>query len=99
VRFAPGLPDLAAVRAVCAAVSKPVNLMVGIEGNSFTVAELEAEGVRRIGLVTSLHRMLRRLEARAGLDYPAAADQGHRGRAPRRPRGGSRCQTTVVTTP
>ena len=33
VLFAPGLPDLAAVGAVCAAVSKPVNFMVGIKGN------------------------------------------------------------------
>ena len=45
VLFAPGLPDLAAVRAVCAAVSKPVNFMVGIKGKSFTVAELAAAGV------------------------------------------------------
>ena len=33
--FAPGLPDLAAVGAVCAAVSKPFNFMVGIKGESF----------------------------------------------------------------
>ena len=32
VLFAPGLPDLDAVRAVCSAVSKPVNFMVGIRG-------------------------------------------------------------------
>jgi 2-methylisocitrate lyase-like PEP mutase family enzyme len=57
VLFAPGLPDLAAVRAVCAAVSKPVNFMAGIKGRSFTVAELEAAGVRRISLATSLYRM------------------------------------------
>jgi 2-methylisocitrate lyase-like PEP mutase family enzyme len=57
VLFAPGLPDLAAVRAVCAAVSKPVNFMAGIRGKSFTVAELEAAGVRRISLATSLYRM------------------------------------------
>ncbi len=56
VLFAPGLPDLAAVRAVCAAVSKPVNFMVGIRGKSFTVAELQAAGVRRISLATSLYR-------------------------------------------
>jgi 2-methylisocitrate lyase-like PEP mutase family enzyme len=56
VLFAPGLPDLAAVRAVCAAVSKPVNFMVGIKGKSFTVAELAAAGVRRISLSTSLYR-------------------------------------------
>ena len=56
VLFAPGLPDLNAVRAVCAAVSNPVNFMVGIRGKSFTVAELEAAGVRRISLATSLYR-------------------------------------------
>ena len=56
VLFAPGLPDLEAVRAVCAAVSRPVNFMAGIRGKSFTVAELEAAGVRRISLATSLYR-------------------------------------------
>ncbi|MDB6045563.1 MAG: hypothetical protein JWM63_4114 [Gammaproteobacteria bacterium] len=56
VLFAPALPDLAAVRAVCAALSKPVNFMVAIKGKSFTVAELAAAGVRRISLATSLYR-------------------------------------------
>jgi 2-methylisocitrate lyase-like PEP mutase family enzyme len=56
VLFSPGLPDLASVRAVCAAVTKPFNFMVGIRGKSFTVAELEAAGVKRISLATSLYR-------------------------------------------
>ena len=56
VLFAPVLPDLAAVRAVCAALTKPVNFMVGVKGKSFSVAELEAAGVRRISLATSLYR-------------------------------------------
>jgi 2-methylisocitrate lyase-like PEP mutase family enzyme len=56
VLFAPGLPDIAAVRAVCAAVSKPFNFMVGIKGKSFSVRELEAAGVKRISLATSLYR-------------------------------------------
>ncbi len=56
VLFAPGLPDLSAVRAVCAAVTKPFNFMVGIKGKSFSVAELAAAGVRRISLATSLYR-------------------------------------------
>jgi 2-methylisocitrate lyase-like PEP mutase family enzyme len=56
VLFAPGLPDLAAVRSVCAALSKPVNFMVGIKGKSFSVGELAAAGVRRISLATSLYR-------------------------------------------
>ena len=57
VLMAPGLPDLAAVRAVCAAVTKPVNFMAGIKGKSFTVVELQAAGVRRISLATSLYRL------------------------------------------
>ncbi len=57
VLFAPGLPDLQSVRAVCAAGSKPFNFMVGIRGKSFTVAEFAAAGVRRISLATSLYRL------------------------------------------
>jgi 2-methylisocitrate lyase-like PEP mutase family enzyme len=56
VLFAPGLPDLASVEAVCKAVSKPFNFMVGIKGKSFSVDELTAAGVKRISLATSLYR-------------------------------------------
>jgi 2-methylisocitrate lyase-like PEP mutase family enzyme len=56
VLFAPGLPDLATVREVCSAVSKPVNFMAGIRGKSFSVAELAAAGVKRVSLATSLYR-------------------------------------------
>lgn len=55
VLFAPGLPDLASVKKVCASLSKPFNFMVGIKGKSFSVLELEAAGVRRISLPTSLY--------------------------------------------
>jgi 2-methylisocitrate lyase-like PEP mutase family enzyme len=56
VLMAPGLPDLNSVKAVCAAIAKPFNFMVGIPGKSFSVAELEAIGVRRISLANSLYR-------------------------------------------
>ncbi|QOY91802.1 isocitrate lyase/PEP mutase family protein [Paludibaculum fermentans] len=56
VLFAPGLPDLAAVRTVCSSLSKPFNFMVGIPGKSFSAEELAAAGVRRISLATSLWR-------------------------------------------
>jgi len=56
VLFAPGLPDLNAVRAVCTALSKPVNFMAGIKDKSFSVAELADAGVKRISLATSLYR-------------------------------------------
>ena len=68
VLMAPGLPDLAAVRAVCAALDKPVNFMVGIPGKSFTKADLEAVGVRRISLATSLWRTAMAATARAGTE-------------------------------
>jgi 2-methylisocitrate lyase-like PEP mutase family enzyme len=72
VLFAPGLPDVAAVRAVCSAVSKPVNFMVGIKGKSFSVPELAAAGVKRISLATSLYRA-----AMTGLLNAASAVKDH----------------------
>ena len=56
VLFAPGLPDLAAVRIVCSALTKPFNFMVGMRGRSFALADLAAAGVRRVSLSTSLYR-------------------------------------------
>jgi 2-methylisocitrate lyase-like PEP mutase family enzyme len=56
VLFAPALPDLAAVRSVCAALTKPVSFMVAIPGRSFSMPELIAAGVRRVSLATSLYR-------------------------------------------
>ncbi len=56
VLMAPGLPDLDAVRAVCSALSRPVNFMAGIKGKSFTVTALAAAGVKRVSLATSLYR-------------------------------------------
>lgn len=56
VLFAPGLTSLESVRTVCSAVSKPVNFMAGIPGRSFSVAELEAAGVKRISVAGSLYR-------------------------------------------
>jgi 2-methylisocitrate lyase-like PEP mutase family enzyme len=42
--------------AVCSAVSRPVNFMVGIRGKSFSVSELVAAGVKRISFASSLYR-------------------------------------------
>ncbi|MGZ5217927.1 MAG: isocitrate lyase/phosphoenolpyruvate mutase family protein, partial [Caldimonas sp.] len=56
VLFAPALPDLEAVRSVCAALAKPFSFMAGIPGKSFSVAALAAAGVKRISLATSLYR-------------------------------------------
>ncbi len=57
VLFAPRLPDLDAIRKVCAAVAPhPVNVLVGMKGLSFSAADLAAAGVRRISLGGSLAR-------------------------------------------
>ena len=56
VLFAPGGSDIASVRELCAAVSKPVNFMVGVKGKTFPIRDLVAAGVKRISLATSLYR-------------------------------------------
>jgi len=56
VLFSPGLPDIEAVRLVCRSLTRPFNFMVGMPGRSFSVAELEAAGVRRISLASTLYR-------------------------------------------
>lgn len=56
VVYAPGLPGLDAIRQVCAAVSKPVNVVMGLKGASYSVDELAAAGVKRISVGGSLAR-------------------------------------------
>ena len=50
VVYAPGLPGLDAIRTVCAAVEKPVNVVMGLKGAAFTVEELQDAGVKRISV-------------------------------------------------
>lgn len=56
VVYAPGLPDIATVRAVCNSVSVPVNVVVGLSAASYTVDDLSAAGVKRISTGGSLAR-------------------------------------------
>ncbi|MCR9255931.1 MAG: isocitrate lyase/phosphoenolpyruvate mutase family protein [Alphaproteobacteria bacterium] len=56
VLYAPGLPDLDAIRAVCQAVSRPVNVVMGLRGPAHSVAELAEAGVKRISTGGSLAR-------------------------------------------
>src|SRR5208282_280117 len=50
VLYAPGLPSLEAIRQVCASVSKPVNVVMGLKGATFSVEQLAAVGVKRISV-------------------------------------------------
>ena len=56
VLYATGLPGLEAIREICASVSKPVNVLMGLKGGAFSVEELAALGVKRISLGGSLAR-------------------------------------------
>lgn len=55
VLYAPGLPDLAAIRTVCSALDKPVNVVMGI-GQTYSVEELSKAGVSRISVGGSFAR-------------------------------------------
>jgi 2-methylisocitrate lyase-like PEP mutase family enzyme len=56
VLYAPGLPSLEAIREVCASVSKPVNVLMGLKGATFSIEELSAAGVKRISVGGSFAR-------------------------------------------
>ena len=56
VLYAPGLPDMEAIRQVCTCVSKPVNVVAGIGLKGVTLSDLEQCGVRRVSLGSSLAR-------------------------------------------
>jgi 2-methylisocitrate lyase-like PEP mutase family enzyme len=56
VLYAPGLPSLEAIRVVCASVSKPVNVLMGLKGATFSVDELAAAGAKRISVGGSFAR-------------------------------------------
>ena len=56
VLYAPGLTTLDQIRTVCASVSRPVNVVMGLAGGTFSVQELAEAGVKRIILGSSLAR-------------------------------------------
>jgi 2-methylisocitrate lyase-like PEP mutase family enzyme len=56
VLFAPGLSSLDAIRTLCASVSKPVNVVMGLPSGDFSVAGLAAVGVKRISVGGSFAR-------------------------------------------
>lgn len=68
VLYAPGLPDLAAIRLVCASVDRPVNVVMGLSGPTWSVAELAEVGVRRISVGGSFARAALGALKRAALE-------------------------------
>ena len=58
VLYAPGLPSLDDIRSVCAAVSRPVNVVVGAPRLGYGVAELADAGVKRISVGATFARLI-----------------------------------------
>jgi 2-methylisocitrate lyase-like PEP mutase family enzyme len=56
VLYAPGLANLDAIREVCSSVSKPVNVLMGLVGPTYTVGEIAAAGAKRISVGGSFAR-------------------------------------------
>jgi 2-methylisocitrate lyase-like PEP mutase family enzyme len=54
--YAPWLPDLETIRRVCAAVPKPVNVLMGLKGATYSVQDIEKAGGKRISVGGSLAR-------------------------------------------
>jgi 2-methylisocitrate lyase-like PEP mutase family enzyme len=50
VLFAPGLPTMEAIRTVCQAVAKPVNVVMGPRELTHSLADLAAAGVKRVSV-------------------------------------------------
>jgi 2-methylisocitrate lyase-like PEP mutase family enzyme len=57
VLYAPGLTKLDQIRTVCSSVSRPVNVVMGLVGGSFSVQQLAEAGVKRISLGSTLARV------------------------------------------
>ena len=56
VLYAPGLHDIDSIRTLCAEVDKPVNVVMGMPGTSFTVEQLAVAGVKRISVGSAFAR-------------------------------------------
>lgn len=56
VLYAPGLQSLDDIRRVCAGLDKPVNVVMGLPGPSFTLQQLADAGVKRVSVGSALAR-------------------------------------------
>ncbi|WP_237154507.1 isocitrate lyase/PEP mutase family protein [Oryzibacter oryziterrae] len=57
VLFAPGLKTLEQVQQVAKSLQRPINVIAGLSGSSFSLPDLAAAGVKRVSLGSSLARL------------------------------------------
>ena len=73
VLYAPGLATRDEIASVVGSVDRPVNVVVGLRGATFTLAELAAMGVRRVSVGSAVYRTALAACLRAGREM---RDQG-----------------------
>ena len=57
VLYAPGPKSLDDIRTLCSAVNRPVNVVMGMPGATFGMAELAAAGVKRVSVGSAFSRL------------------------------------------
>ena len=57
VLYAPALQDLASIQTVCASLTRPVNVLMGLPGSVFSVTAIGNVGVKRISVGSALARL------------------------------------------
>jgi 2-methylisocitrate lyase-like PEP mutase family enzyme len=72
VLYAPGLRDLDTIRLVCGSLRKPVNVVMGLPGATFTVTELAEAGAKRISVGSALARLAYGTFVRAAREMKAS---------------------------
>lgn len=72
VLYAPGLKDLETIKLVCEAVTKPVNVVMGLPGVSIGLSDLAACGVKRVSVGSALFRAAYGALVRAGEEMASA---------------------------
>lgn len=75
--YAPGLTSLDEIQSVVSSLGVPVNVLVGLKGQQFTIADLATVGVRRVSVGSGLLRVANNAMAdcaRALLGPPVAID-------------------------
>ncbi len=77
VLYAPGLRDLETIGLVCEALSKPVNVVMGLPGVSIGLADLEACGVKRVSVGSALFRAAYGALVRAGEEMASKGTFGY----------------------
>jgi len=54
--YAPGLKTLEEIRTVLAEIDIPLNVLIGMKGQDFTLDDLQSAGVRRVSIGSGFHR-------------------------------------------